>query len=783
MTRPAYNISSARIRSLYKSPLFYKFFIVMGILGGAIFFGLLTWGLVSFRAFELERNRAATKSLTQVIVMAMQHAMLIGRQDMIQQQFYSYRDLPFIKEISLTDHRGIIRRSTNVRLIGESARDRRVQQTLRGDETVGAVTSAPTHGPVFESLVPVLNERECLACHAADIKVLGVLKIQNAWRPVVENFRHIAMAQGLSFFAGLSLVGLIMMGLLWHIVIKPLGLLREAMRGLADGVWGARISLRQQDELGELATAFNGMAEAVEASVQKEKEIAAAASLQRQALEQANKDLEYQISLRGQAEVALTESERSRAALLGNLPGMAYRCREDQSRTMEFVSEGARGLTGYAPEELIASRSIAFGEIIMPEDRGYARDVIQAAVKQGEAYRLQYRFRRRDGQERWAWEQGRPFFDHDGAVLFLDGLILDISDRVDAEAALKRAAQEWRSTFDTLNDGVCLISPGKKIIRANAAMRRITGLSFSALLESTCCEVVKNMALEPVVCLVEKACATKQRESVTVKARGERWLSISADPILSRQQECEGVVYSVADITQLKENEERQRLAQLGKLVAHMAHEVNNPLMIISGRAQLAEMEPIDNETVRQSLEVVIRECQRAKVIIQQLLKVSRPSKQQKSTHDMHQLIDAVVSLLGHQFGLENVIIEKQFTAQAMLVQVDAGQIHEVLINLFNNAREAMPQGGKIVVSTLCQDNWVRVCVGDSGPGMPADVRERVFEQFFTTKASGTGLGLSICNSIIREHQGQMHIEGEPGAGTRVYFSLPLIDPGNAVTG
>jgi signal transduction histidine kinase len=216
------------------------------------------------------------------------------------------------------------------------------------------------------------------------------------------------------------------------------------------------------------------------------------------------------------------------------------------------------------------------------------------------------------------------------------------------------------------------------------------------------------------------------------------------------------------------------QLAALGRLVSDMAHEVNNPLMVVSGRAQLSLMEEIDNDEVKNNLKIIVEECQRAKDIIDRLLKFSRPSKGELKKIDVRDTIETVVNLLEHPYSLGGIVIKRNYLEHHPFILVDEKQIQEVFMNLLNNARDAMPKGGVIEITTSLESNFLRIDFKDSGLGMTEEIMKRIFEPFFTTKQRGTGLGLSVCYGIIKAHNGELKFESEPEKGTTATILLPL---------
>jgi len=219
---------------------------------------------------------------------------------------------------------------------------------------------------------------------------------------------------------------------------------------------------------------------------------------------------------------------------------------------------------------------------------------------------------------------------------------------------------------------------------------------------------------------------------------------------------------------------ESEKLALVGKLVSDMAHEVNNPLMVVAGRAQLALMEDIKSEPVKEDLRIINDQCMRAKDIIQRLLTFSKPSKGEVKEVDVNRTINLVIQLIKHQYQLADIKVIERFSKKMPAVEADAKQLQEVLMNLLKNSAEAMPEGGTITVRTSAPSaDKVEIDIEDTGEGIPEENLAKIFDPFFTTKKTGTGLGLPVCHGIIREHGGKMEYTSVPGKGTKVTITLP----------
>jgi signal transduction histidine kinase len=209
-----------------------------------------------------------------------------------------------------------------------------------------------------------------------------------------------------------------------------------------------------------------------------------------------------------------------------------------------------------------------------------------------------------------------------------------------------------------------------------------------------------------------------------------------------------------------------------------MAHEVNNPLMIISGKAEIALMQGVKDEKLKDTLQTILDQCFTAKDIIQRVLKYSRLGKMKKDSVDIKVIFDMILDLLSHYLKLSNVKVKKTIKGHIPFVMGNEKQLQEVFINILRNSADAMPKGGAISVRISRIRKYVRVDISDNGEGMPRKVLERIFEPFFTTKDNGTGLGLAVCHTIIQEHDGELKFESKEGKGTKATIHLPYVAEG-----
>jgi signal transduction histidine kinase/putative methionine-R-sulfoxide reductase with GAF domain len=223
-----------------------------------------------------------------------------------------------------------------------------------------------------------------------------------------------------------------------------------------------------------------------------------------------------------------------------------------------------------------------------------------------------------------------------------------------------------------------------------------------------------------------------------------------------------------------------EKLAAVGELAAGVAHELDNPLTTVAGFAELVMESLPQGSAERADLALVVSEAQRAREVVRRLLDFSRQGEFLHAEADIHEVIAAVLALLNHQAQLAQVEIRAALWDDLPRLTVDKNQMQQVLINLIQNAIQAMPDGGSIDIQTQVQSQndleRVTVSLQDSGIGIPSENLERIFEPFFTTRQGedGTGLGLAISYSIVSEHGGFIDVNSQPGEGARFTIWLPV---------
>lgn len=220
----------------------------------------------------------------------------------------------------------------------------------------------------------------------------------------------------------------------------------------------------------------------------------------------------------------------------------------------------------------------------------------------------------------------------------------------------------------------------------------------------------------------------------------------------------------------------QEKLAELGRLTAGIAHEIRNPLSIIGYALELLCRDGELTEFQREMAEKIEMEIERLNTLTNGLLSFSSAREGHLRLVALNDLIEEILRLVRFELQRQAILLETEF-AELPLVEADPNKLKQVVINLLMNAAQAMHGEGRIVLRTALCDNEVELAVSDTGPGVPADLLENIFNPFFTTRpeGEGTGLGLYLCRNIVREHGGEIIVESLPGEGATFRVRLPIM--------
>jgi PAS domain S-box-containing protein len=267
----------------------------------------------------------------------------------------------------------------------------------------------------------------------------------------------------------------------------------------------------------------------------------------------------------------------------------------------------------------------------------------------------------------------------------------------------------------------------------------------------------------------ETAILNKDGEEIPV------WLSAS---VIYDDGEPVGVVGFFRDLSERKKLEkkvlESERLATIGQGVSYISHEIKNPLMLIGGFAQQVLRKIGQNEKNKEKLEIIIKEVARLEEFLSEVTDITKPSQPKKVMTNINSVVEEVSAFLQEEFKMRQVTFQMSLDSEIPEISVDPKQMRQVLINVMKNAMEAMPEGGRLSITTHLQEGGVRIGIIDTGQGIAPENLKSVFDPFVTTKAKGTGLGLAISRKIIEDHDGLISLESTSGHGTVCNVTLPI---------
>lgn len=337
----------------------------------------------------------------------------------------------------------------------------------------------------------------------------------------------------------------------------------------------------------------------------------------------------------------------------------------------------------------------------------------------------------------------------------------------------------FATAFQHAPIGMALASPTGKWLRANRSLCDILGYSEEELMNCTFQDITHpddiKKSLEEFQQIVEgKACTIQVMKRYVHKDGHNIWVLVHASRVVIAGS---GAVYFIAqiqDLTERKKAEEllhhSDKLSLAGQLAAGIAHEIRNPLTAIRGFLQLMKTEGVKPNY----FEIVFSEFQRIELILAELLILAKPHESRMQRKNIVHLLRDVVTLMGSQALMSNVLIRFTCDLRTLYVICDENQMKQVFINILKNAIDAMPDGGEARIEIHASEKEVQIVVVDHGCGIPADKLMQIGQPFFTSKKQGTGLGMMMSLKIIENHGGSIHIESVVKQGTTVKVLLPI---------
>ena len=372
----------------------------------------------------------------------------------------------------------------------------------------------------------------------------------------------------------------------------------------------------------------------------------------------------------------------------------------------------------------------------------------------------------------------------------------EIVERTQVEEALKESEDKYRAMMEAMKESVFICSPDYRIEYMNPSMIKRTGRDATG---EICFKTLHGLDKKCSWCMHDKVHASEHVELDIVSPKDNRSYHVSQTPIVHRDGSVSKmtVFRDTTDFIKLESQlHQAQKMEAIGSLAGGIAHDFNNILFAIIGFTELSMNDLPKGSNAQENLRKVLKAADRAKDMIQQILTFSRKTEKEKKPISVQSVLKEAVNLL--RTSLPSTIeIRQDIDVDCGPVMADSTHIHEIIMNLGTNAYHAMREKGGVLGITLRQEEigsddskydpnlhpgtYLELIVEDTGHGIDANIMEKIFDPYFTTKSveEGTGMGLSVVHGIVRDHGGDIRVYSEPGKGTAFYVYLPLIETGS----
>ena len=510
------------------------------------------------------------------------------------------------------------------------------------------------------------------------------------------------------------------------------------------------------------------------------------------------------VTERERARRELRESRRFLESILSNVPGMVFRCHNSPDWRMDFVSPGARDLTGYIPGELVENEVIAFGDLILPNDRQRVWESVQAAVRSEEkSYSLSYRIRHRNGSVRHVWEHGSIIPGGFEDECSIEGIISDVTEIRRTTERYAASQSRLEAIIKSMHDILFVFDRRGRFIHYYAPEDSQLLMSPSEFLGRHYSEVLPADLAEKMDAAfrISRGGQVTDFEYSLDLGEGTRHYMARLSPLVE-EGEFAGVISVSRDITSIVEAERQrmkiqeelqraQKLESMGIMAGGVAHDFNNLLEGIIGQVDLALAEEEDGSRLGSRLARIRNAASRASELSDKMLAYSGKGGKSLQNVDLKGLLKSIERFLKSAISSDSELVMDLCDDPAWVVG-DASQLQQVVLNLVMNASEALEgRGGRITISLgrmdmdrselaatyvnddLCTGSYVRMTVSDNGCGMDEQTVSRAFDPFFTTKFTGRGLGLASVLGIVRGHGGAVSLDSTPQEGSTVAILLP----------
>jgi PAS domain S-box-containing protein len=452
-------------------------------------------------------------------------------------------------------------------------------------------------------------------------------------------------------------------------------------------------------------------------------------------------------------------------------------------------------MLGYESKEEFLKINIATDLYLNPEDRRKWQEMIE---RDGYVKDYEVDFKRKDGKAISVLHTAHVLYDQHGKVIGYEGMNVDQSQRKKMERDLKEAYDFLDKIIKSSPNAIMATDMKGNIIIWNSGAEETLGYKAEEVIGKMNISKIypEGMAKE-----VMKMMRSPEYGGVG-KCRSYPMVHVRRDGKIVEGHLSAGIIYdsqgkeiaSVGIFVDLKERLDMERklietqekllhsekLAAMGRLTSQIAHELNNPLYGIMNTLELLKTEVSPQSKRRKVLDMALSETVRLTELLRKMLSFSKPDEEEKQPTDVNAILDEILLLVGKQLRENSIRLFSSFVDELGEVYASRNQLRQVFLNMINNAREAMPDGGTLTVKTLAKGDNVYIEITDTGIGIREENMDKIFDAFFTTKDSlkDIGLGLSVCYGFIKEHGGDIRVSSKWGSGTTFSIRLPIYKQG-----
>ncbi|RED94383.1 PAS domain-containing sensor histidine kinase [Marinoscillum furvescens] len=531
-----------------------------------------------------------------------------------------------------------------------------------------------------------------------------------------------------------------------------------------------------------------------------------------------------------EAELRWKESEQRFRGIADNIPGVIYLCLNDERFSMQYLNQEIKNLSGYEHEDFLSGR-VSFIDLYHPEDKPYILAEVEEALMRKEPFHCTYRIKKK-GAEGWVWvdEYGQGIYE-EGELKYLEGVLLDITERKEAEAKILEREANLEAIIESTNSIIGLFDREQRLVAYNKRFAEVTyqteklelykGIDLIGKLGGSMAGLFEGF---------QERGLNGEKFNETIEyptSEGVKYYLCSHNPVFQKG-EVTGVSVFVEDVTELRKSQveleryatkleqlvsertkelhakntelmagnreleltlnelksaqaqliQSEKMASLGMLAMGIGHEINNPLNFIKNGCsglvrELEDLECFDDQAVEPFLEIINDGVDRAAEIVRSLSRFSRQVPSMSETCQLEAIVDNCLVMLHAQIK-GRITVEKHYNDHVQLAG-NEGKLHQAFLNILSNAVQAIDRNGTISVTIRETEASKEIIFEDDGVGIAPENIDRISDPFFTTKApgKGIGIGLFITFSIIKEHSGEVEVYSTPGKGAKFVLTFP----------